>query len=71
MQSQMKRYSIPRPDQTAGQFRFRQSGASFHRLPSFCRDGTMDAGGLSSAPCPRLRVCCGTFPPRRFWAAMR
>jgi len=37
MQNQMKRYSNFGPVQTAGQFRFRQSGASFRLLPSFCQ----------------------------------
>lgn len=37
MQKQMKRYSIFGPVQTAGQFRLRQGGTSFHPLPFFCR----------------------------------
>ena len=37
MQNRMKRYSIPGPVQTAGQFRLRQGGTSFSPSPSFCR----------------------------------
>ena len=37
MQNRMKRYSISGPVQTAGQFRLRQGGTSFHPLPSVCR----------------------------------
>lgn len=37
MQNQMKRYSIFGLVQTAGQFRLRQGGTSFHPSPSFCR----------------------------------
>lgn len=37
MQNQMKKYSISGPVQTAGQFRLRQGGTSFHPLPSICR----------------------------------
>lgn len=37
MQNQMKRYSIFGPVQTAGQFRLRQGGTSFHPSPSICR----------------------------------
>lgn len=36
MQNQMKRYSIFGPVQTAGQFRLRQGGTSFHPSPSIC-----------------------------------
>ena len=37
MQVQMKRYSIPGPTLTIGQFRLRQGGTSFNPSPSFCR----------------------------------
>ena len=37
MQVQMKRYSIPGPTKTIGQFRLRQGGTSFAPLPSICR----------------------------------
>lgn len=37
MQNLVKSYSISRPVQTAGRFRLRQGGASFHPLPSCCR----------------------------------
>ena len=37
MQVQMKRYSIPGPTLTIGQFRLRQGGTSFSPSPSFCR----------------------------------
>ena len=37
MQVQMKRYSIPGPTLTIGQFRLRQGGTSFTLSPSFCR----------------------------------
>lgn len=37
MQNQRKPSSIFGPVRTAGQFRLRQGGASFHLLPSVCR----------------------------------
>lgn len=37
MQNQVNQYSVFGPVQTAGQFRLRQGGTSFHLLPSFCR----------------------------------
>lgn len=37
MQNKTKRYSIPGPTQTIGQFRLRQGGTSFTPLPSICR----------------------------------
>ena len=37
MQNRMKRYSIPGPVQTVGQFRLRQGGTPFNPSPFFCR----------------------------------
>ena len=37
MQVQMKRYSIPGPTLTIGQFRLRQGGTPFNPSPFFCR----------------------------------
>lgn len=67
MQVQMKRYSIPGPTLTIGQFRLRQGGTPFNPSPFFCRGRNHGRKRELARALPRAsRLAAGNLFPVAF-----